>query len=214
MFWSCCWWNHQGNHSHISWEAANAPFISRAREICLEISKWAWDMLSGYGFGALSISLWCVCDALAGDASPHPGDIGKGNKCLFFDRLPLLGPHETLCSSCAIQVQHLMFSRGPNGRDLQMITFKTPWFYSTYPTHMIMPTKISENTLQYATKYRNKYKIPTLIYSGSGKYCIPWSLLFPQQQWFRIGLYGIKYGIWVFLLACAFFPECAQISIL
>ncbi|KAF9651518.1 phosphatases II [Thelephora ganbajun] len=37
-------------------------------------------------------------------------------------------------------------------------------FCSTYPARMVVPTRISDNTLQYAAKYRSKARIPVLTY--------------------------------------------------
>ncbi|KAF8470480.1 phosphatases II [Russula ochroleuca] len=37
-------------------------------------------------------------------------------------------------------------------------------FCSTYPSRLVVPTKISDSTLQYGVKYRSKGRIPTLTY--------------------------------------------------
>ncbi|TEB26595.1 phosphatases II [Coprinellus micaceus] len=37
-------------------------------------------------------------------------------------------------------------------------------FCSTYPSRLVVPTRISDTTLQYASKYRSKCRIPTLTY--------------------------------------------------
>ena len=37
-------------------------------------------------------------------------------------------------------------------------------FCSTYPALLVVPTKISDTTLQYASKYRSKCRIPALTY--------------------------------------------------
>ncbi|EJD05680.1 phosphatases II [Fomitiporia mediterranea MF3/22] len=37
-------------------------------------------------------------------------------------------------------------------------------FCPTYPARLVVPTRISDTTLQYASKYRSKCRIPTLVY--------------------------------------------------
>ncbi|KAH0583551.1 hypothetical protein H2248_009177 [Termitomyces sp. 'cryptogamus'] len=43
-------------------------------------------------------------------------------------------------------------------------------FCPTYPARLVVPTKISDTTLQYASKYRSKCRIPTLTYLHWGNY--------------------------------------------
>ena len=43
----------------------------------------------------------------------------------------------------------------------------------TYPARMVVPTKISDATLQYAAKYRSKGRIPVLAYLHWANYVSP-----------------------------------------
>ncbi|KAG6868687.1 hypothetical protein C0993_011917 [Termitomyces sp. T159_Od127] len=43
-------------------------------------------------------------------------------------------------------------------------------FCSTYPARLVVPTRISDTTLQYASKYRSKCRIPVLTYLHWGNY--------------------------------------------
>jgi myotubularin-related protein 6/7/8 len=43
-------------------------------------------------------------------------------------------------------------------------------FCATYPARLVVPTKISDTTLQYAAKYRSKCRIPVLTYLHWGNY--------------------------------------------
>lgn len=47
---------------------------------------------------------------------------------------------------------------------LYVISRKFLQFCSTYPARLVIPTRISDTTLQYASKYRSKCRIPALTY--------------------------------------------------